>query len=347
MKSLITIWLSMLSILGIANASNTTNTFSNPLRDQNGSDPFLVFIEPYYYLLTTTWRDVQLTRSRTLAGFKPGIGSATSETKLIYKMANPNPAGGNDVWAPELHNLNGTWYIYFSQDRKSWVLPGASDPWDWGTRVYSDVDRTQVHQEWGIDGTVVTIPKWGEYFVWSCMTNSTSTTQGQEVEELQSLCISPLDTPTSIGQFYTLSQPLETWERVEIPVNEGPAGLYHGDRVWIAYAASFCKTPDYSIGLLAWDGVSDPLNSTSWTKSKGPVFISANGNFGTAHNGFFTSPDGTETWNIYHATPNANGSCGADRQTFAQVVNWDEDGTPEFGAPVRAGEVLSVPSGEI
>ncbi|KAM7198327.1 Arabinanase/levansucrase/invertase [Rhypophila sp. PSN 637] len=328
MKSLITISLSILLILGIANASNTINTFSNPLRDQNGSDPFLVFIEPYYYLLTTTWRDVQLTRSRTLAGFKPGIGSATSETKLVYKMANPNPAGGNDVWAPELHNLNGTWYIYFSQDRKSWVLPGASDPWEWGTRVYSDVERirVQVHQEWGIGGTVVTIPKMGG---------------------LQSLCIAALDTPTSIGQFYTLSQPLETWERVEIPVNEGPAGLYHGDRVWIAYAASFCKTPNYSIGLLAWDGVNNPLNSTAWTKSKGPVFIPANGNFGTAHNGFFSSPDGTETWNIYHATPNANGSCGADRQTFAQVVNWDEDGTPEFGVSVRAGEVLSAPSGEI
>ncbi|KAM7182868.1 Arabinanase/levansucrase/invertase [Rhypophila sp. PSN 637] len=341
MKFLSTIALSILSFLGVISASNTTNTFTNPVRDQNGSDPFLVYIEPYYYLLTTTWRDVQLTRSGTLNGFRPGLGSSTgSETKLIYKMANPNPAGGNDVWAPELHNLNGTWYIYFSQDRKSWVLPGASDPWDWGSRVYSDVDRIRVHQEWGIDGTVVKIPNWGEYFVWSCMTNSTT-------QELQSLCIAPLTTPTTIGQFHTLSQPLESWERVEIPVNEGPAGLYHaGGRVWIAYAASFCKTVDYAIGLLSWDGANDPLSASSWTKSQGPVFSSANGNFGTAHNGFFTSPDGTETWNIFHATSNANGSCGADRQTFAQIMNWSDDGTPEFGVPVKAGEVLRAPSGE-
>lgn len=40
----------------------------------------------------------------------------------------------------------------------------------------------------------------------------------------------------------------------------------------------------------------DPLESSSWDKSYGPVFTQANGVFGTGHNCNFLSPDGTEIW---------------------------------------------------
>ena len=328
-----------------AAAAAAATTFSNPLRTRNGSDPFLVHVEGYYYLMTTTWRDLQISRAKTLEGFKTTTTTTTSgggsETKTIYALANPKPEG-NDVWAPELHKINGTWYVFFSEDRKSWVLTGGAHPWE--SNFGGKPER--VHQEWGIDGTIVEIPFPGRngnhYFVWSCEKPSEKDTD----ETLQSLCIAEMFTPTSLGPTHILSQPTESWERVEIPVNEGPAGLYHKNSTWIAYSASFCKTPDYQIATLKWDGIHDPLDKKSWTKSAGPRFSSANGNYGTAHNGFFTSPDGTEIWNIYHATQNASGSCGADRQTFAQIVNWLEDGEPDFGVPVRAGEVLRAPSGE-
>jgi GH43 family beta-xylosidase len=151
-------------------------------------------------------------------------------------------------------------------------MTGGSEPW--GT--YGD--NKQIHQEWGIDATLVEIPGRGTYYVWSCM----STWNG---EDLQSLCIAPLKTGTSIGPWSVLSRPTEAWERIGIPVNEGPAGLNHAGKTWVAYSASFCKTPDYSIATLLWDGVSDPLLATSWTKSGGPLFRSAHGNYGTAHNG--------------------------------------------------------------
>lgn len=67
--------------------------------------------------MTTTWRDLQIIRAKTLDGLKTG------ENRTIYTMSNPKP-DGNDVWAPELHKVNGTWYVYYSQDRKSWVLTG-------------------------------------------------------------------------------------------------------------------------------------------------------------------------------------------------------------------------------
>lgn len=67
-------------------------------------------------------------------------------------------------------------------------------------------------------------------------------------------------------------------------VNEAAAPLYHDGRVWLTYSASQCASPSYQLGLLEYDGVSDPLDAEAWTKT-GPVFSSSEGNYGTGHNG--------------------------------------------------------------
>ncbi|XHG05687.1 hypothetical protein AWENTII_008903 [Aspergillus wentii] len=229
----------------------SAETFINPLKQTDGSDPFIVYEDGYYYLTTTTWTDIQITRATTLEGLKAG------EVKT--------------VWTDETASR---WYIFYTagssdtlDDQRSFVLKGGSSPWD----TYSYL--AQLTPEWGIDGTVLRLDS-KNYFVWSCM-----------VDSLQSLCIATLDDPSTLGTTYTLSKPTEDWETVEVPVNEGPAPLYHDGKTWLAYSASYCWTANYSLGLLTYDGAGDPLEATSWTKSGGPVFISANGNYGTGHNG--------------------------------------------------------------
>lgn len=61
---------------------------------------------------------------------------------------------------------------------------------------------------------------------------------------------------------------------------------------------------------------------------------------------FFQSPDGTEIWNVYHATSNSGGSCDGNRYTMAQKVNWNSDGSPNFGTAAALGTTLAGPSGE-
>jgi len=75
-------------------------------------------------------------------------------------------------------------------------------------------------------------------------------------------------------------------------------------------------TSAYSLGLLEWNG-GNPTLPSSWVKS-GPVFSSANSLYGTAHNGFFTSPDGRETWLVYHASKTDPAKCDGSRVTMAQ-----------------------------
>lgn len=67
------------------------------------------------------------------------------------------------------------------------------------------------------------------------------------------------------------------------------------------------------------------------------------GAYGTGHNGFFKSPDGTEDWIIYHAR-NAPG--GGGRNARIQKFTWNTDGSPDFGIPAKIGYPVEKPSGE-
>lgn len=75
-------------------------TFTNPLVEENGSDPHMVYADGYYYLTTTTWTDIKLTRAETIEGLKTG------EVKSVWSDTDPTRCC--NVWAPEIHLLDGS-----------------------------------------------------------------------------------------------------------------------------------------------------------------------------------------------------------------------------------------------
>lgn len=127
---------------------------------------------------------------------------------------------------------------------------------------------------------------------------------------LQSLCIAPLTSPGKIGTTKVLSQPTQSWEKNGSPVVEGPAAMYHGGKTYLTYSASYCWTAQYSLGLLTWNGSGDPSLGASWAKS-GPVFTSANSNYGPGHNGYALEP-------IDLPLPTANLIPGSSRAPMAR-----------------------------
>jgi hypothetical protein len=93
MHILRSIFVSLWALNSLVHAAN----FTNPLKDPNGSDPFIVYDGGYYYLTTTTWTDVQITRARTLEGLKAG------ERKTIWR--DDNALRCCQVWAPGIYPL--------------------------------------------------------------------------------------------------------------------------------------------------------------------------------------------------------------------------------------------------
>jgi GH43 family beta-xylosidase len=92
---------------------------------------------------------------------------------------------------------------------------------------------------------------------------------------------------------------------------------------------------------------SDPMDPDAWFKSPEPVFQQSpeNGVYGTGHNCFFKSPDGSEDWILYHANDDPNNGCGNKRSPRAQRIQWREDDMPSFGAPLPTSQLIVKPSG--
>jgi putative hemolysin len=204
------------------------------------------------------------------------------------------------MWAPEIHFLDGRWYLYYTA--------GTS-----GTNYANQL-----------------------YLLASVSAGT------------QNLIIAPMSNPYTVsGNAVTISTPTNAWERQGGTVNEGPEPLQRNGRTFIVYSASACWGPDYKLGMLTLTG-SNPLSAGSWTKSPDPVFQrnDANGVYAPGHNGFLSSPDGTESWIVYHANNSAGGGCDNNRTTRAQRFTWNADGTPNFGVPVRLGTTLDGPAGE-
>ncbi|CAE6481698.1 unnamed protein product, partial [Rhizoctonia solani] len=279
-----------------------------------------VYSNGYYYLTSTTWSNIQITRATSMAGLK------TATPKTVWSDSTADRCC--NVWAPEIHWISGQgWFIYYTAgrsgtltDQRIHVLKASSgDIW---ASTWSYAGRIVIPNRdvWSIDATVLNMGS-ANYLVYSAQ-------DGYE----QCLYIAKMNSATSVGNAVKISSPSNSWERIGAPVNEGPAPLQHGGRTWIVYSASYCDANGYSLGRLELTG-SDPLSPSSWTKyNAGPIFSTANGEYGPGHNGFFTAPSGN-IYNVYHASPTSTVKCDGSRRTFVQEVGWNSDGTPNLGQP--------------
>ncbi|MFI1950914.1 family 43 glycosylhydrolase [Streptomyces xinghaiensis] len=312
--------------------------YTNPVKAQKGADPWIRYHDGHYYMISTSWTsELTMRKSPTLAGLSTAPSVRVWSDTTASRCCN--------MWAPETHYQNGRWYLYYTAGQgiedygptqRLHVLESAgSDPM--GPYTYKARITHPGLDGWLIDGSLM--EQGGRLY----MLASAFTDGGT-----QNLVIAPMSNPYTVsGTFRTFSTPTHAWERSGDPVNEGPEVLQRGGRTFVVYSASGCWTPDYKLGQLELTG-SDPLSAASWTKKPEPVFqrSDANSVYGPGHNGFFTSPDGTENWIVYHANDDTGDGCSNARTARAQKFTWNADGTPRFGTPVRLGTTLPGPSGE-
>jgi GH43 family beta-xylosidase len=320
--------------------------FSNPLLP-SGPDPYVVRANGVYYYTQTSGDRIRLWSTQAMSR----LAQARDVTIFVAPASGPN---SRDVWAPELHRLDGKWYVYYAagDGSSTSIDPFASqrmfvlenDGADPTAGTWVDKGRLSIPGDdaWAIDGTVLRYAG-QHYFFWSGRTSAS--------DREQHLYVAKMTNPWTLeAGAVRLSSPDRTWERTgRAGVNEGPQVLRSpsGD-VFLVYSANGCWTDDYALGMLTLRTGGDPLNTADWIKSERPVFVKsvAGGVYAPGHNSFFKSPDGTQDWLIYHANASPGQGCSEARSPRMQPITWRADGTPDFGTPAPIDRPSPVPSGE-
>lgn len=288
----------------------------------SGADPWVVRHEgTYYYCHVIDDASVHVRTSATLEG----LGAA--EAVEVWRP----PAHLQTLWAPELHHLDGRWWVYVAADdgdssnHRMHVLSSdaPTGPFTHVGQITTDDDR------WAIDGTVLHAGG-RRYFVWSGWEHVHRT-------EEQRLYIAEMSSPsTLVGPRVCIATPAEPWEVVGMPVIEGPVALTRPGSTVLVYAASHSLTDDYCLAVLDLVGP-DPLDPQAWVKRPEPLLATTTGVSGPGHASVV--PDSDEGgWLVYH-THREPGS-GWDRQVHIARYAWHPDGQLE----VAPDEPVAVPA---
>ena len=317
---------------------------TNPLVPQI-ADPFCRrHADGFYYFTGSVpaYDRIELRRAVTLQEL------AFVEPRTVWRRHESGPMSEH-IWAPELHHIDGCWYLYFAAGR-------ADAIWDIRMYVLENPSANPLEGDWRERGPIRT--DWDSfsldattfehrgrrYLVWA---------QGDPaIPGNSNLYIAALENPWTIrGPQVLLTRPEFDWECDGFLVNEGPAVLHRHGRLFLAYSASATDSR-YCMGLLTADESSDPLDPASWVKSPLPVFQSSAENHvhGPGHNSFTTSPDGATDLLVYHARPYprtvGDPLYDPNRQTRIQRISWpDPHGLPDFGTPVADGPHFFAPAG--
>lgn len=298
--------------------------FKNPLL-ADGQDPWVVQEGDLYHYCYSKDGKVMLRSTTDITKLKD------ANEKVLWQPEEGKPYS-KELWAPELHFLNGHWYVYVAADdgknenHRMYVLKSETESVNSLFELKGKI--TDSSDKWAIDGTVFPY-KGNLYFIWSGWEG--------DVNEAQHLYIASMDSPTSIlSERVLISSPEYDWEirgsENGLPtINEGPQILHKDDRVFLTYSASGSWTDFYCLGALELTG-DDPLKKESWTKIQQPVF---EGNLYTTspgHASFIKVND--KDCIVYHAAKTKG--AGWDRYVKLQPFTW-QNGVPVFGEPIKDG----------
>lgn len=306
-------------------------SYTNPIA-QHGADPWVIFRNGVYYYCFSRDGAVWISSSRSLL-------DVFAATPVEAWRPEKGHAWSEELWAPELHWLEGAWWIYVAADdgdnhhhRMQALCRRDASPVGMFERVGT---LALPDDKWAIDGTALVVD--GQlYHVWSGWPGDENVTQNTYLCRMA-------DPATPIGPRALISKPELDWElRGGNPsINEGATALYHDGRTFIVYSASGSWSDFYCLGLLELVG-SDPMDPASWKKHARPVFESGNGAIAPGHASFTTSKDGAEHWIVYHTARHAG--AGWDRVVNLQRFSFDKgSGLPVFGAPAKPGDPLEAP----
>lgn len=166
----------------------TGPTFTNPVTD-TGADPWVVLHKGRYYRVFADGDS-----SIFITSFDRLENMRHEHVIKVWEGPKDKPYG-QQTWAPEMHLLDGRWYIYFAasdgrnENHRMFALESETD--DPLSRYHFKSALTPHTDRWAIDGTI--LEKDGRrYFVWSGWDDFINTQQN--------IYIAPMENPWTLAR---------------------------------------------------------------------------------------------------------------------------------------------------
>lgn len=316
-------------------------SYTAPLIIQR-ADPYIYkHTDGYYYFTASVpaYNRIEIRRAHTIEGL------AHAAPRTIWRK-HPDGSGPMSqlIWAPELHYINGKWYIYFAASHTAEL----DDLGMFQHRMFclecSNPNPMNSEDDWVEKGQIKTgmdsfsldateFEYQGEiYYVWA--------QKDPAIRGNSNLYIAKMSNPWTLKtKPVMISKPEYDWEIKGFWVNEGPAVIHRNGRFFLTYSAS-ATDENYAMGMLTCDDSKDLLDASNWSKSKHPVFQSdlATHQYGPGHNSFTIAEDGKTDLMVYHCRDyteiKGDPLYDPNRHTLVKPFTWNDDGTPNFGKPI-------------
>ena len=293
------------------------------------ADPYIIRKDGWYYFTASApeFDRIVLRKARTLKELPDAV------EKIVWTKHPEGPMSCN-IWAPELHFVDGRWYIYFAAARG-----GADESGVYDHRIYAlenenpdpfaggFTEKGQIDTGWQSFSLDATTAEYNgkRYFIWAQRDFDIPGNSNLYIAEMKNAL--ELKLPA-----VRLSVPEYDWECRGFLVNEGPSCLIHEGRLFLTYSAS-ATDERYAIGLLALKENGDPLDADAWEKSPVPIMVTEekNGLYGPGHNSFTVDEEGDDLL-VFHARPypgfHGDALSDPNRHCFLRKVRYDEKGLP-------------------
>ena len=279
------------------------------------ADPYVLRYNNKYYHCYMKSDGVYITESDELWN----IGKGT-EVRAFEDMES-----AYEWYAPELHRIDNSWYIYGaprinSEEVHSMCILELKGESPLGEYEYKGMVKG-LENQWSIDGTILEHED-KMWFIWT---------------DCGKIYMSEMDSPYSLkGERIVLAKSYELeFEKRKGKIIEAPAVLKRGNKIHIVYSTNDSKSDEYCLGLLTYSG-GDICDSSNWKKCENAVFEKTEEIFGPGHCSFTTvNEDGIENdYIVYHANLES-GSGWYGRCVWVQKFEWSDDNIPVFGKPSR------------
>ena len=207
------------------------HNWPNPFIEQR-ADPYILRHEGQYYFIASVpqYDRLAIRRADSLEGLRG------AEEVVVWRKPETGPMS-QLIWAPELHHIDGKWYIYFAATHTQAL--DALGMFQHRMFAIECADRDPLSGTGSRKGksTPRSTPSPRRHHL--CSSGQTLVPVGAKAPDISgnsNLYLCEMENPWTLkGEPVMLSKPEYDWECRGFWVNEGPAVLVHGDKLFISY----------------------------------------------------------------------------------------------------------------